>query len=80
MFFVLKINVKVKRLIFPRQIQFIHSPQGGELLIDNENPFRDFHMGPCAGFTSLTFGGLPQVVEAVIWQVSSSTPALAAHT
>ena len=52
------------------QATFIHSTRGGKLLIDGQNPFREYHMGSCSPFTSVLFGGLSPHLEVNRWKVS----------
>ena len=49
---------------------YIHSRTGGEVEIDDVNPFRQYHIGPCSDFNSVIFGGLPPDLDIDSWPVS----------
>ena len=63
-------NLITSLVCFLFQILFIHTTKGGKLLIDGENHFRRYHMGPCSDFTSLLFGGISPHLEHNSWTVS----------
>ena len=51
------------------QLLYVHSRRGGEVFVDGESPFRQYHIGPCADFNAVIFGGLPEGEELETWPV-----------
>ena len=40
------------------QLVYEHTDKGGKLYVDGRDVFRQYHIGPCANYNSVLFGGI----------------------